>query len=139
MPGTNFTAYGTKTGITNAYVVADAVPLTAVAALKWSEKVPRKCQLRSVRICAETRAGGAAALTFFLSSDANGDRPLTGEVTVSMVGGLTTAAQGGSVAVFAAPVKYEYDSTLDADGVVYMHAKWDAGTGDVRAWLGGDR
>jgi len=136
MPGTDFTSYGTKTGITNAYVVVDAIVLTNT---DNHEKVPRKCQLRSVRVCAENRAGGAASLTFFLSSDANGDRPISGEVTISMVGGLTTAARGGNVAIFAAPMKYNYVPSVDTDGTVYMHAKWDVGTGDVRAWLGGDR
>lgn len=67
-----------------------------------------------------TAVSGAASITFYLSSDAAGDVPLTDETTKALVG--QSSGTKGFMAGWATP------SPLPSGGAVYLWAKTDAGT-----------
>lgn len=132
-----FHAYGSGS-VTNAYVAANAIPLQYDEADPTSANIPAKCALYGIQVQFSGRGGGATTLTLFISRDAAGEIPLTGEISLPLAGGYAVGSTGGgNSASFAQPILYQYDSTTDVEGVLYLQAKWNAGVGDVEAKLSG--
>lgn len=132
-----FHAYGSGS-VTNAYVAGNVIPLAYDAADDTSSNIPAKCFLSGIQLQFTGRGGGATTLTFFISRDAAGEIPLTGEISVPLAGGYAVGSTGGgNSALFAQPLPYQFDPTTDTAGTLYLQAKWNAGTGTVEAKLSG--
>ena len=135
--GTQWHAYGAKTGVTNAYVPGDYLELGAHASDADAWDVPYEAQFCTIEVKGATLAGGANALTFFLARDKLGDIPFMVEVVLTPKLGITTATKFGGSVSFETPYLWKHNSDDIVAGKVYMHMKWNAGTGDVVARLRG--
>lgn len=69
---------------------------------------------------------GASSITIRLSRDTAGDQPWIGDSTATLSKGITTATAG--CVTFKIDVDY-----VHSDGTLYLHAKTDAGTCNVKA------
>jgi len=109
--------------LTTSYAALTLTDDTTSEAL--AQNIPDACYLDWMHIQLDTIAGGAAAVTWYLCSDASMDVPLTKEVTTTIVAGDTTATDGAVVE--ALNVAYRRFS-VGTGGSIYIAAKLDAGT-----------
>lgn len=94
--------------------------------------VPSSCYLSDVVLQLTTIAGGATSVTWFVSQDLAGDKPLTLSCTSTIVTGKTTAASG-SVTMYLGK-----DYVKGSDGVtgeLFLQVKLNAGTANGVARL----
>jgi len=116
-------AAAAKTALTTSYQVLAMTGTTTDEAL--ARPIQDECHLGLVHGELDTIAGGASAVTWYLSADAAGDVPLTPEVTTVIVAGKTTATDGG----FGDVVDIDYRRfSSGVAGTVHLVAKLDAGT-----------
>lgn len=86
----------------------------------------RQIYLGLIQLSLTSIAGGATTVTWFLSSDADGDKPLTPAVTSTIITGQTTGTSGG--------VSDTVDEgVLTDEAAIYVWAKLDAGTATAAA------
>lgn len=105
-------------------VLDDASAVSTDPINEQPRKPLRQIYLGLVQLALTSIAGGAAEVTWFLSSDAAGDQPLTEEVVSPIVIGATTATSGG--------VADTVDEGILTDAAaIYVWAKLDAGTATV--------
>jgi hypothetical protein len=125
-------SYKHQAALTAAYQV---FPLTQDTpnALR-SSVVPPFAQLQQVNFQVDTLAGGAAKVTFYLSRDAAGDIPVTGEIAATVEFGFTTPTKGTAIGC----LDYDYHYTQTAPevlGTLYLVAKLNIGTANANVLL----
>ena len=120
---------GLTIALTNAYVAGaqrHAIPL-------WQDSpgvVGNKrgvARLSALWVRVDTIAAGATQLTVRLTRDAAGDQPWIGDTTATLSTGITTATAG------CITVKIDVDYLHAADATVWLHAKTNAGTCNIKA------
>ncbi len=117
---------GVNLGLTNAYgaAVRHSIPLNQdQSGIAGSKSGVGRLSALWVRV--DTIAG-ATALTVRLSRDAAGDQPWIGDTTAPLSTGITTPTAG------CITVKIDVDYRHNADDILYLHAKTNAGTCNVR-------
>jgi len=119
---------GLTIGLTNAYgaAVRHNLPLNQdmVGSLGNKAGVAR---LSALWVRVDTIAAGATQLTVRLSRDAAGDQPWVGDTTATISTGITTATAGCIL------IKIDVDYKHLADANIWLHAKTNAGTCNIKA------
>lgn len=118
---------GLTIALTNAYSAAarHALPLWQDSpSVVGNSQI--KARLSALWVRVDTIAAGATALTVRLSRDTAGDQPWIGDTTATLSKGITTATAG--CVTFKIDVDYQH-----TDATLYIHAKTDAGTCNVKA------
>lgn len=121
---------GVTTAITSAYALIEMTDKTAADAL--AQKVPDECFLVDLGIRLDTIAG-AATITWFLAGDSGGDIPLSPETTTTIVTGVTTGTDGGTLD--ALRKDHKRPSDVSPAGSLFVAIKLDAGTANARPIL----
>jgi|TARA_R100000084_G_scaffold37668_3_gene15102 hypothetical protein len=91
-----------------------------------------KCMLESLRMLAEIKSGSPTTITWFLSEDAAGQRPVSDERTDTLV--ATRNANFKSV-ILILGLAYKRTQFAPADFNLFIQWKLDAGTADCYAYL----
>lgn len=139
MPATLIPAGATRRGLSAAASAGltttfSAFSITnATAADAGAEAVPNGATLSVLGGKVTNIAGGAAAVTWYLSHDSAGKIPYTPQVTHTIGKHAPADTEGG----FSDAIGAEYSTPSDGTvGTLYMHAKTDAGTADLlpRLW-----
>lgn len=103
-----------------------------------SAAIPTFALLKQLNVQVDTVAGGASAVTYYLSADLAGDIPLTPTSTAGILLGKTTATVGA--AIDCIEVDYHYQQlAVETVGTVYAVIWLNAGTanGNIRLhWRG---
>ena len=71
---------------------------------------------------------GATTVYFTVCRDANGDYPITEEMSINIATGATTPARGGGIAPIGVPWVSPRVDGVDVGGSVYVVVSLDAGT-----------
>ena len=100
-----------------------------------SSGVPDWAWLEDIVFETSNEAGGITTLTFFLSRDAAGDRPITPEATVTLTNGATTATRGGTAAKIQKIHYNQRIATIDVAETIYCTVRTNAGTCSVDVML----
>lgn len=118
---------GLTIGLTNAYAAAvrHVIPLNQDQANIVGSK-SGVARLSALWVRVDTIAG-ATALTVRLSRDTAGDQPWIGDTTATLSTGITTPAAG------CVTFKIDVDYKHAADANLYLHAKTNAGTCNIKA------
>lgn len=111
---------GTSMSLTTTY---SSVLLGSSATDAESESVPQRALLSYIIGTVTSIASSASAVTFKLTADADGDIPLTDEVTVPILIGQTTATSGAIQAL----LEFLFSQQSSWDGL-YLWAKTNTGT-----------
>lgn len=109
--------------ITNAFVAANRHPIPLNASSTNVVGNTRGiAHLSAIYIHVNTIAAGATGLTFSLSTDTAGNQKWIGDTTATFSTGVTTATEGNITA------KLDVDFIKNADDVLFLHARTNAGT-----------
>jgi len=108
----NRTITGSATGLTTSY----AAVLVSV--------IPDSCEVSWLR-CVLASISSATQVTMYLAADSAGDIPLTDEIIVDIVTGMTTATKGAA----SAAIDLDYaPASGGTSGSIWLVAKTDVGT-----------
>lgn len=121
--------YGHSVGLPTALNTSyKAIEVKADAATDpRSRGIPNDCRLGWLH-GAFSDIATAVSVTWFLSADADGDVPVTDEVTETWLAGQTESTQAGSTTVIDRPWSL---SSFGKQGSIWVWAKVDAGTAVV--------
>lgn len=119
---------GLTLALTNAYAAGTrhVLPLNQDMSTTLGNKAG-VAQLSALWIRVDTIAAGATQLIVRLSRDTLGDQPWVGDTTATISTGITTATAG------CVTIKIDVDYKHTADSTVYLHAKTNAGTCNIKA------
>jgi hypothetical protein len=124
----NSTHTGLTIALTNAFnaAVRHPIPLNQdmVGSLGNKAGVAR---LSALWVRVDTIAAGATSLVVRLSRDTAGDQPWVGDTTATISTGITTATAGCVL------IKIDVDYKHLADSNLFLHAKTNAGTCNIKA------
>ena len=124
----NSTHTGLTIALTNAYAAGTRhpIPLNQDMGTSVGNKAG-VARLSALWVRVDTIAAGATSLTVRLSRDTAGDQPWVGDTTATISTGITTATAGCVL------IKIDVDYKHLADANVYLHAKTNAGSCNIKA------
>jgi hypothetical protein len=120
---------GLTIALTNAYVAGAQrhnLPLNQDMSTSLGNKAG-VARLSALWVRVDTIAAGATSLTVRLTRDAAGDQPWIGDTTATLSTGITTATAGCVL------IKIDVDYKHLADSSIWLHAKTNAGTCNIKA------
>lgn len=120
---------GLTIALTNAYVAGaqrHALPLNQDMSTTLGNKAG-VARLSALWVRVDTIAAGATQLTVRLTRDLAGNQAWIGDTTATISTGITTATEG------CVTIKIDVDYKHLADATVYLHAKTNAGTCNIKA------
>jgi hypothetical protein len=119
---------GLTIALTNAFnaTVRHNLPLNSDMSTSLGNKAG-VARLSALWIRVDTIAAGATSLTVRLSRDAAGDQPWVGDTTATISTGITTATAGCVL------IKIDVDYKHTATDSIWLHAKTNAGTCNIKA------